>query len=212
MAGANPYPSLLVTPEVSSPGPRHPGSFQSGASVLRFKVFSGLLTPSSFYRLPSSVLRPRHPGSFQSGASVLRPKVFSGLLTPSSVARTTRRNTTPRLPSAGPEAPVFLPPSSVFRPPWRVQPGEKPLQDCPAPGRRPPSSYLRPPSSVLRPRHPGSFQSGASVLRATVYLPLLVAVSIAASECRFSSPFGKTKSLCATIPPTKLQMSKESGS
>ncbi len=41
----------------------------------------------------------------------------------SSVARTTRRNTTPRLPSAGPEA--------------RVQPGETPLQDCPAPGRRP---------------------------------------------------------------------------
>jgi hypothetical protein len=41
----------------------------------------------------------------------------------SSVARTTRRNTTPRLPSAGPQA--------------RVQPGETSLQDCPAPGRRP---------------------------------------------------------------------------
>ncbi len=43
-------------------------------------------------------------------------------------------------------------------------------------------------------------------------LPLLVAVSIAASECRFSSSFGKTKSLCATILRTKLQMSKEPGS
>ena len=46
--------------------------------------------------------------------------------------RTTRRNTTARLPSAGPQA--------------RVQPGETPLQDCPAPGRRP--SVLTPPRAA----------------------------------------------------------------
>jgi hypothetical protein len=49
-----------------------------------------------------------------------------------------------------------------------------------------------------------------SLLPATVFLPLLVAVSIAASGCRLSLPFGKTKSLCGTILPTKLQISKES--
>jgi hypothetical protein len=45
----------------------------------------------------------------------------------------------------------------------------------------------------------------------TVFLPLLVAVSIAASECRFSSPFGKTKSLCATIPPTNCRRRRNRG-
>jgi len=44
------------------------------------------------------------------------------------------------------------------------------------------------------------------------FFPLVVAVCIAASQCRFSSPFGKTKLLRGTIAPTKLQMSKESGS
>ncbi|MGO9416168.1 MAG: hypothetical protein ACLP51_13655 [Syntrophobacteraceae bacterium] len=34
---------------------------------------------------------------------------------------------------------------------------------------------------------------------ATVFLPLLIAVSIAASGCRFSSPFGEAKLLRGTI-------------
>ncbi len=73
-------------------------------------------------QLPSSVLVTPEVSSPGPQSLVPRPP-FSVLCPPSSVARTTRRNRTPRLPSAGPEA--------------RVQPGETALQDCPAPGRRP---------------------------------------------------------------------------
>ncbi len=58
----------------------------------------------------------------------------------SSVARTTLRNTTPRLPSAGPEG--------------RVQPCETPLQDCPAPGRRPRVNPAKHHSKIAQ-RRPG---------------------------------------------------------
>ncbi len=69
----------------------------------------------SFNCLPLRPLRLR--GEIWFSRFPLLASRFSLLSPQSSVARTTRRNTTPRLPSAGPEAPVFLPPSSVFRPP-----------------------------------------------------------------------------------------------
>ena len=68
------------------------------------------------YILSIKIVFPTIFGPVPPGTSLL-------LSLQSSVARTTRRNATPRLPSAGPEG--------------RVQPGETPLQDCPAPGRRP---------------------------------------------------------------------------
>ena len=74
----------------------------------------------SFNCLPLRPLRLR--GEIWFSRFPLLASRFSLLSPQSSVARTTRRNTTPRLPSAGPEG--------------RVQPGETPLQDCPAPGRR----------------------------------------------------------------------------
>jgi hypothetical protein len=119
-----------------------------------------------------------------------------------SVARTTRRNTTPRLPSAGPEA--------------RVQPGETPLQDCPAPGRRPSVLGLHPrfqlpASRFLLPASCFTLHAPCSLLLATVFLPLLVAASHCRFYCRLSLPFGKTKSLCATIPPTNCRCRRNRG-
>jgi hypothetical protein len=118
------------------------------------------------------------------------------------VARTTRRNTTPRLPSAGPEA--------------RVQPGETPLQDCPAPGRRPSVLGLHPrfqlpASRFLLPASCFTLHAPCSLLLATVFLPLLVAASHCRFYCRLSLPFGKTKSLCATIPPTNCRCRRNRG-
>ncbi len=82
----------------------------------------------SFNCLPLRPLRLR--GEIWFSRFPLLASRFSLLSPQSSVARTTRRNTTPRLPSAGPEG--------------RVQPGETPLQDCPAPGRRPSVLCLHP--------------------------------------------------------------------
>ncbi len=72
-----------------------------------------------------------------------------------SVARTAGRNTTFRLPSAGPKAARTAGetalsdcPAPGRRP--RVQPGETALSDCPAPGRRP--SALSPPPVERRPQ------------------------------------------------------------
>ena len=62
---------------------------------------------------------------------------------PSSVARTTRRNTTPRLPSAGPEA--LCPPFSVLVAPEVSSPGPQSLPFSPQ------SFLLSPQHSVLSP-------------------------------------------------------------
>ncbi len=94
-------------------------------------------------------------------------------------------------------------PFHPFTPPWRVQHGETPLQDCPAPGRRP--SVLSPQSSVLclHPFTPSYFLPFP--------LPLLLPLQDAASGCHFSLPFGKTKSLCVTIPPTNCRSRRNRG-
>ena len=57
-------PSVPVTPEVFSPGPRHPGSVQSGASVPS--------SPPSFLRPPSSV-NTHHSSFIIHHSSALRP-------------------------------------------------------------------------------------------------------------------------------------------
>ena len=198
MAGANPYPSPLVTPEVSSPGPRHPGSFQSGASVLRFKVFSGLLTPSSVARTAGEkplkdCPAPGRRRRVQPGETPLQDCPAPGR----------RRRVQPG------ETPLQDCPAPGRR--RRVQPGETPLQDCPAPGGRP--SLLCPNPSVPSPQ--------SSVLRSgplisTRIWPLLVASSRCRFYCRFWMPLlvavWQNKITVRYNTADQLQMSKESGS
>ena len=63
------------------------GTFSPYMAIIGFEIIA--VRSLRFKDSQVCQLSPRHPGSFQSGASV---------------ARTTRRNTTQRLPSAGPEA------------------------------------------------------------------------------------------------------------